>query len=153
MLQQHQSDGTVRDPNDDTLTRLRLQTAVKDHEVEWPRLTYSAFKFAEVKSLAKLHAVDMKVRHLFAVELAGGADRIAAVVKRTNELAESFYELYPNLPRLTVEDLISVTQPADGSRTKYTFGREKSVARVVYGISVEAPADGDLKITSIIPPQ
>ena len=153
LRQRYHSDGSVYDPGDATHTHLFLRTAAQEHAVEWTRLTLSALRFKEVSSLAKLHALDMRLRHLFAVERAGGKDRVAALVQRTNELAEGFYKRHPHVPRLTAQDLAGVKTLDGGAGTRFTFGREKSVARVFFAISVEAPPDGDLKICEIKLPQ
>ncbi len=153
IVRQYQSDGAVHDPLDATTTQLRIRTAAKEHEARWTRLTYSAFKFADVKALAKLYAVDMRLRHLFAVELAGGIELVESVVTRTNELARPWYERNPDLPRLTAQDLAGVSTLPDGRGTRFSFSRPKGVARFLVAVAVDVAADGKATIHSIMLPQ
>jgi hypothetical protein len=139
---EYQSDGSLHDPTDATTTSLRIQTADREHEVTWSRLTYSAFKFAKVKRLTQLYAVDMRLRHTFNVTKAGGTQGVEAIVKQANQLLHPTYARYPHLPPFTGEDLVGVTPLANGGGTRFTFARYKSVARFSFMAAIDVPLAG-----------
>jgi len=97
----YQSDGKVTDSNDATTTGFNIQTAVRNHEVRWYRLAKSAWDFPDVERLSQLQAVEARLSHVFYVVLAGGQERVEAVAAEMDKLAQPYYLLYPNAPRLT----------------------------------------------------
>jgi RNA polymerase sigma factor (sigma-70 family) len=151
----YQSGGTGTDPNDATTTAFRVQTADRNHEVRWPRLTKAVGDFPKVERLLQLWAINRRLSHLFHVILAGGRERVEAVVAKMNELDLPNYRFYPDVPRLTAADLAQVTPSADGSRTEFTFVRIKdnTFFKPLFGVSITVPAQGEPTLRYVIPPQ
>src|SRR5262249_35022897 len=122
---QYQSNENVSDPTDDATTCYQIQTADWTHEVNWHRLPKAAWDFPKVERLLQLYAVDLRLQQLFYVLLAGGPERVEAVLAKANELALPFYRLYPHLPQLTAADLLQVIPSADGLWEQFTFSRNE----------------------------
>jgi hypothetical protein len=151
----YQSDGDVTDPTDATTTGFRIRTAGQEHEVRWPRLARATWDFPDVERLLQLSAVDRRLSQVFYVLLAGGPERVEAVVEKMNELALPHYRLYPDAPRLTAADLAGVTPSADGSRTRFAFFRkkDKTVCDPLFGVTIDVPSQGEPTLVCVIPPQ
>jgi RNA polymerase sigma factor (sigma-70 family) len=148
-------DGKVSDPTDATTTGYRIRTAGRTHDVRWSRLAKSAWDFPEVKRLFQLYAVDRRLQQVVYVLLAGGPERIEAVAKKMNELAQPSYRLYPAAPRLTAADLFRVTRSVGASRTQFTFSRNKegTVRTPLFEIAIDVPEEGEPTLFYVMPPK
>jgi hypothetical protein len=173
---------SVGDPADltgETTTCFRVQTRDRSHDVKWPGLAKAAFRlgcatgdapqppvnspgpaqavlhFPEVDRLRQLYALDRRLSQVFQVLLAGGQERVEAVVSQMNELALPHYRLYPGAPRLTAADLSGVRPSPDGSGMDFTFVRvkDKTFFRPLFGISIHVPQHAEPRIRYVIPPQ
>jgi RNA polymerase sigma factor (sigma-70 family) len=151
---EYNSDGSVTDPTDATTTRFRIQTADRKHEVRWSKLSKAAWDFPKVERLLQLHALDRRLSQLFSILLAGGPERVDAVVAKMNELVLPFYRLYPELAPLTAADLLVVTPSPDGSAMRFTFSRNKDklVRNPLFEVSLDVPRQGEPTICYVIPP-
>jgi hypothetical protein len=151
----YQSDGEVTDPTDATTTGFRVRTADQEHEVRWTRLAKSTWDFPDVGRLLQLSAVDKRLSQVYYALLAGGPERVEAVVEKMNELALPNYRLYPGAPRLRAEDLVGVAPSADGSRTRFTFFRikDKTACEPLFGIAIDVPQQGEPTLVFVMPPQ
>src|SRR5262249_47449508 len=96
----YQADGKLGSPADAPTTRIRIRTADRDHEVRWDELGNALYLFPGVERLEQLAAVDRQLRHLLAVQLAGGPERVEDVVDQMQDLVRPLYQLYPGVPRL-----------------------------------------------------
>jgi hypothetical protein len=152
---QYQSNENVSDPADDATTCYQIQTADWTHEVNWHRLPKAAWDFPKVERLLQLYAVDLRLQQLFYVLLAGGPERVEAVLAKANELALPFYRLYPDLPRLTAADLLQVIPSADGLWEQFTFSRnkDKQVRNPLFEVSIDVPQQGEPTLRYVVPPQ
>jgi hypothetical protein len=123
--------------------------------VRWTRLAKATWDFPDVERLLQLSAVDKRLSQVYYVLLAGGPERVEAVVEKMNELALPNYRLYPDAPRLTALDLVGVTPSADGSRTRFSFFRkqDKTVCDPLFGIALDVPQQGEPTLVCVIPPQ
>jgi len=150
----YQSDGNVSDSTDATTTGYLIQTADKNHEVRWSRLTRAAWDFPNVERLLQLHAVDQRLAQVFYVLLAGGPERVEAAVAKTNALLESFYRRCPDVPPLTAADLFLVTPAPDGSHMEFVFShnKEKQVRNPQLEASILVPQDGEPTLGYVMPP-
>jgi RNA polymerase sigma factor (sigma-70 family) len=150
----YKSDGNVFDSTDATTTGFHIQTADKKHEVRWFRLAKAGWDFPKVERLLQLYAWDRQLSRLFWVLLAGGPERVDAVVAKMNELVLPFYRLYPEVPTLTAADLFMVTPFADGSGMRFTFSRNKDklVRNPLFEVSIDVPERGEPAIVYVIPP-
>jgi hypothetical protein len=151
----YQSYGDVTDPTDATTTAFHIRTAEQEHEVRWTRLAKATWDFPDVERLLQLSAVDKRLSQVYYVLLAGGPERVEAVVEKMNELALPNYRLYPDAPRLTAADLVGVTPSADGSRTRFSFFRikDKTVCTPLFGVTIDVPQQGEPTLVCVIPPQ
>jgi RNA polymerase sigma factor (sigma-70 family) len=150
----YRSDGNVFDSNDATTTSFRIQTADNSHEASWFRLTKAAWDFPKVERLLQLFALDQRLSRLYYVFLAGGPERIDAVVPKMNELVRDFYRLYPEVPQLTAADLLAVTPSEDGSHTTFTFShnKDKLVRNPLFEVCFDVPQQGEPTLRHVIPP-
>src|SRR5262249_29139292 len=98
----YESDGAVVDNTDTTTTAFMVQTADKKNQLSWPRLDKSAWDFPEVNSLRQLRALQFKLAHVYYVLLAGGPERVGAVVDNLDSLLLPYYLKNPQVPFLTV---------------------------------------------------
>jgi hypothetical protein len=142
---EYQSDGNVRDPNDATTTGFCIQTMDRCLEVNWSRLDKAAWDFPKVEPLLQLHTLDRRLSQLFYVLLAGGQERVEAVVAKMNALALPYYCRYPDVPQLTAADLFKVTPSADDSRVRFTFSRnkDKTIRNPLFEVSIDVPREGE----------
>jgi hypothetical protein len=88
---------------------------------------------------------------VFYVLLAGGPERVEAVVAKTNRLVRCSY---PAAPQLTAADLFKVTPSADGSRVEFVFSRnkDKKVRNPLFEVAVAVPRQGAPTLCYVIPP-
>jgi RNA polymerase sigma factor (sigma-70 family) len=152
---QYQSDGDVYDSTDATTTSIRIQTADRSHEVRWSRLVKAAWDFPKVERLHQLYAVDRRLAQVFYVLLAGGPERVEAVVAKMNELVQFYYRHYPDAPQLTAADLCKVTPSADESQVQFIFSRNKDgkVRPPLFQVVIEVPQQGgEPTVRQVIPP-
>jgi RNA polymerase sigma factor (sigma-70 family) len=151
----YQSDGKVTDNNDATTTGFHIQTAERNHEVQWRQLAKAAWDFPQVERLLQLQAVEWRLSHVFYVLLGGGQERVKEVAAQMTHLAQPYYRQYPDAPRLTAADLFKVTPAPDGSRAEFTFirNKERTVCKPLFGISINVPQQGDPTVTYVMPPQ
>src|SRR5262249_51806873 len=126
----YQSDGNVSDSNDATTTGIHIPPADRRHDVRWPRSLKAAWDFPKVERLHQLYAVDRRLSQVFYVLLAGGPERVEAVVAKMNELIEYYYRHYPDAPVLTAADPFKVTPSADGSQLQYNFSPHFVIKRL-----------------------
>jgi RNA polymerase sigma factor (sigma-70 family) len=147
-------DAEVADPNDNTITTLCVQTASRKHEVRWFRLDKAAWDFPKVERLLQLHALDQRLSQVFYVLLAGGPERVDAVVGKMNELAEPYYRLYPQVPPLTAADLFKVTASANSACMRFTFSRKRDrlVRNPSFEVSIDVPLYGEPTLGYVWPP-
>jgi hypothetical protein len=152
--EKYQSDGNVKDSTDATTTVFHIQTADRRHEVRWSRLTKAAWDFPKVERLLQLFAVDQRLSQVFYVLLAGGPERIEAVVTTMNGLLGRYYSSNPAVPRLTAADLYRVTPSADGSQTEFFFSRnkDKQVRNPLFEASIIVPQQGEPTLRHVMPP-
>jgi hypothetical protein len=151
----YQSDGNVRDSTDATTTGFRIRTADRNHEVRWSRLGKAAWDFPKVERLLQLYAVDQRLSQVFYVLLAGGPERVEAVVEKMNGLVQDYYCRYPDAPQLTAADLFRVTPSADGSQLEFIFSRnkDKKVRNPLFEVVIVVPQQGgEPTIRHVIPP-
>jgi RNA polymerase sigma factor (sigma-70 family) len=150
----YHSDGSVTDPTDATTTGFRIRTSDRTHEVRWPKLAKSAWDFPKVERLLQLYALDRRLSRVFSVLLAGGPERVDAVVAKMNQLVLPFYRLYPQVAPLSAADLFMVTPSADGSTLRFTFSRNKDklVRNPLFEVSLNVPRKGEPTICYVIPP-
>jgi RNA polymerase sigma-70 factor (ECF subfamily) len=153
--QRYPSQGSMTAAADPTTSVFRIQTAERSHEVRWSGLSRAAGDFPKVERLLQLWAINRRISHLHNVLLAGGRERVEAVVAKMNELDLPGYRSYPDVPRLTADDLSQVTPSADGSTTQFTFVRmkDKTFFKPRFGVSINVPAQGEPTLRYIIPPQ
>lgn len=151
----YESDGAVVDTTDTTTTAFMVQTADKKNQVSWPRLDKSAWDFPEVSSLRQLRALEFKLAHVYYVLLAGGPERVGAVVENLDSLLLPYYLKNPDVPFLTAADLSQVTASADGSSTRYQFVRPGSKFGFLprFAASIVVPEHGKPFLDCVIPPQ
>jgi len=151
----YQTNGNVTDANDSSTASFRIQTAERSHEVKWSGLTKAAWDFPKVERLLQLYALNRKFSQVVDVLLAGGPERVEAVVAKMNELAMPHYQLYPTAPQLTAADLAGVTACPDGAGTDFVFVRikEKTFYKPLFGVSIHVPHQGEPTIRYVIPPQ
>jgi RNA polymerase sigma factor (sigma-70 family) len=151
----YQSDGDVFDSTDATTTGIHIQTADRSHEVRWSRLGKAAWDFPKVERLLQLHAVDRRLSQVFYVLLAGGPERVEAVVVKMNELVQFYYRHYPDAPQLTAADLSKVTPSADGSQVEFIFSRnmDRKVRPPLFQVVIVVPQQGgEPTVRQVIPP-
>jgi hypothetical protein len=148
----YQRDGKLGSPADAPTTRLRIRTADRDHEVRWDELGNARYLFPEVKRLQQLAAVDGQLQHLLAVQRAGGPERVEEVVSQMQDLVRPLYQRYPDVPRLTAGDLVSVTPLADGSGARLSFA-PPSAAKCVFSVTLIVPHEGPPTLDSFVPPK
>jgi hypothetical protein len=151
----YHSDGNVFDSTDATTTSFHIRTADGEHEVSWFRLAKSTWDFPKVQPLLQLSALDRRLQQVFYVLLAGGPERVEEALEKANALVVPYYRLYPNAPRLTAADLFVVTPAADGSRTRFTFSRnkDKTIRSPLFEVSIDVPRQGEPRIVYVIPPK
>jgi hypothetical protein len=133
----------------------RIQTAEQSHEVRWSGLTKAIGDFPKVERLLQLWAINRRISNLHNILLAGGRQRVEAIVAKMNELDLPHYESYPDVPLLTADDLSQVTPSADRSAAQFTFIRIKdgTFFKPLFGVCVNVPTQGELTLHYIIPPQ
>jgi hypothetical protein len=152
---QYQSDGSVVDSTDATTTTFRVQTADRGHEVTWFRHTKAAWDFPRVERLLQLYALDRRLQQVFYVLVAGGPERVEAVVEKMEGLVLPYYRLYPDAPRLTAADLFCVTPSPDGTQTRFVFSRnrDQQVRNPLFEVAIDVPPQGEPTLSYAIPPQ
>jgi RNA polymerase sigma factor (sigma-70 family) len=150
----YHADGNVRDSTDATTTAFHIQTADRTHEVRWSRLSKAAWDFPNVERLLQLHAVDRRLSQVFYVLLAGGPERVEAVVAKMNGLLEEFYRRCPGAPRLTAADLVHAIPSADGSQVEFLFSRnkDKQVSNSLFEAAIVVPRQGEPTLCHVMPP-
>lgn len=151
----YESDGAVRDTMDTTTTTFMVQTADKTHQISWPRLDKSIWDFPKVSSLRQLRALDIKLAHIYYVMLAGGPERVGAVVDKLDSLLLPYYLKNPQAPYLTSADLSHVTPSAGGCSVRYQFARPSSKFDFLpqFAASIVVPSHGEPFLECVIPPQ
>jgi RNA polymerase sigma factor (sigma-70 family) len=147
--------GDVPDLTDNTTTSFCVQTRDRSQEVKWPGLAKAAMRLPDVESLQQLYALNRRLSQVIQVMLAGGPERVEAVVSKMNELVLPHYRLYPGAPRLTAADLSVVSASPDGSGMDLYFGRikDKTFFRPLFGVSIHVPHQGEPRVRYVIPPQ
>jgi len=140
---------------DPTTSVFRIQTAERRHEVTWSGLTKAVGDFPKVERLLQLWAINRRISHLHHILLAGGRERVEAVVAKMNELDLPHYKYYRDVRRLTADDLSQVTSSADGSAAQFTFIRlkDKTFFKPLFGVCIKVPTQGEPTLGYTIPPQ
>jgi len=151
----YHSDGIVLDNTDATTIDFRIQTADRNHEVRWSRLAKASWDFPEVQRLRHLRGVEMRLTHVFYVLLAGGPERVEAVVAKMDQLLKSYYLGHPTVPRLTAADLCEVVPASDNACPRFSFARydRNFDFKPLFAASIEVPQRGEPTLYSLIPPQ
>jgi RNA polymerase sigma factor (sigma-70 family) len=153
--ERYPSQGSMAASTDPSTSVFRIQTADRSHEVRWSGLSKAVGDSPKAERLLQLWAINRRISHVHNVLLAGGRERVEAVVARMNELDLPCYRSYADAPRLTAADLSQVTPSADGSTTQFTFVRmkDKTFFKPLFGVSINVPAQGEPTLRYIIPPQ
>jgi RNA polymerase sigma factor (sigma-70 family) len=135
---------------DATTTLIHLQTGDRQHRVSWERLYDVTWKYPQVKRLAQLYAIDMRLQQEFHIVLAGGIESVENVVQRMNQHTQ---ELFVNAPRLSVKDLKSFVPATGANPARYSFFRMQPLADIPdFWVSIEFPAEGEPRYGFTYPP-
>jgi hypothetical protein len=155
VMKKYHLDGMAHDGTDATTTTYRIRTADREHEVKWSRLSKTLWDFPEEKRLQQLYAVEGRLSQLYYILLAGGRERVEAVVPKMNELLRPYYRRFAAAPVLTAADLVAVAPDANGSSTQYTFARAKSkaVRDPLFEVTINVPEQGEASLCYVIPPR
>jgi hypothetical protein len=151
----YENSGPVLDNTDATTTVFMVQTSDKKHQISWPRLDKSAWDFPKVSSLRQLRALDFRLAHIYCVLLAGGPERVEAVVEKLDSQLLPYYLKNPRAPYLTAADLSKVTRAEDGCSVRYQFARPTNKFDFLpqFAASIVVPEQGNPFLDCVIPPQ
>ncbi len=121
-------------------TVLHIHTADRSHEVSWPLFSFHPQRVPAVKRLAQVHAVDLRLRNVFYVLLAGGPERVEEIVKLVNKHTRRHF---PGAPHFTARDLAGVIPSANDAPARYTFSRVRQMFRnPEFMVWVDLPREG-----------
>src|SRR5262249_54305994 len=122
-------------------TVLCIQTAERRHEVRWPCFGSDPSQTPPVKRLEQVYAVDLRIRHLFCLHLAGGPEGVGPVRKGVNEQLRRYYR---TVPPLTVRELGGVAPATDTSPERFWFWRGAPLAaQPEFWVQVDVPQNGE----------
>ena len=98
---------------DDATTVLRVKTAAKEHEVSQYALANTAENHKNIKALAQLRAIDVRLQRLMNQVRAGGKTALDGIVKTANEHLK---KQLPDAAALTAADLQEASVHPNGDK-------------------------------------
>lgn len=127
---------------DDMTTVLRIKTAAKEHEVSQYALKATAEGNKNIKALAQLHAIEVRLQRLMHEARAGGKTALDGIVKVANEHLK---KQLPEAAALTAADLQDAFVKADGEK-QVNFYRLGQGPGAFVLVKLTLPAKGEPKV-------
>jgi RNA polymerase sigma factor (sigma-70 family) len=154
IAQKHHKDSTVTDNTDATTVSFQVQTADRNHEVKWSRLSKSLWDFPDTERLWQLRAVEQRLARVYYILRAGGLERIQSVATKMDELLKVYYRSSPQTPRLTAADFSRLGLAEDGTTLRFVFSHdEPHEFKALFEAALDVPDEDEPTLAYVIPVQ
>lgn len=149
LLTEYEFEGDMKAPRDTLMTEIRLQTAEREHIVQWYQLGSTEVWFHEVKAIKQLVQLHARLKNKALVMQAGGDAAVEAVAGPMYAMLKS---TYPKLSPFDASHLTHYVPSQDGLTSRWTFSHGSKFGNPQYfSATGDRMSDGKVQLVSTIP--